>query len=218
MIVITTSPQSWRLVTRVVPVIVFGVLTVVAVIHVGRGNPSGVAVIGRSAYCLLLVFQVVAFATQAPPRARDGRAGVWAVTLVATFGMVVAPSLPPIRQLWTVGAIQTEVQAVFGVVGMAIALPAMASLGRSFSLTPQARRLTTSGPYRVIRHPLYLGEMLNVIGIMVGVGSLTVLVAALVVVAGEVTRAALEERFLRQAFPDYEGAFRGVAHLVPGVW
>jgi protein-S-isoprenylcysteine O-methyltransferase Ste14 len=218
MIIITTSSRSWRFLTRVVPVVVFGVLTLAAVIHIGHGDPSGVAVVGRSAYCVLLILQVGAFATQPPPRARDGRAPVWAVTLVATFGMVVAPSLPPIRHLWTVGAIQTQVQAVLGVVGMAIALPAMASLRRSFSLTPQARRLTTSGPYRIIRHPLYLGEALNVIGIMVGVGTLTVLVAALVVVAGEATRAALEERLLRQAFPDYEEAFRGVAHLVPGVW
>src|SRR5580704_8149618 len=169
MIVITTSSRSWRLVRWVVPVIVFGLLTVAAVIHIGRGDPSGVAVVGRSAYCVLLILQVGAFATQPPPRARDGRAPVWAVTLVATFGMVVAPSLPPIRHLWTVGAIQTQVQAVLGVVGMAIALPAMASLRRSFSLTPQARRLTTSGPYRIIRHPLYLGETLNVIGISVGV-------------------------------------------------
>jgi protein-S-isoprenylcysteine O-methyltransferase Ste14 len=218
MIVITTTSRSWRWLTRVVPVVVFGGLTVVAVAHIGHGGPSGTAVVGRSAYCALLAFQVAAFATQPPPQARDGRARVWVVTLVATFAMVVAPLLPPVRHLWTVGTVQTQVQAVLGVVGMAIAVPAMASLRRSFSLTPQARRLTTSGPYRVIRHPLYLGETLNVIGIMVGVGSLTVMVAALVVVAGEVTRAALEERLLRQTFPDYEDAFGGVAHLVPGVW
>jgi hypothetical protein len=31
-------------------------------------------------------------------------------------------------------------------------------------------------------------------------------------------RAALEERLLRQAFPGYESSFRGVAHLLPGIW
>jgi protein-S-isoprenylcysteine O-methyltransferase Ste14 len=202
----------------VVPLVVFGVLTVVAADHVGNGNPSAISVVGRSAYCVLLVFQVTAFASQPAPRARDGRAAVWAVTVMATFAMVVAPSLPPVRHLWAVGAIQTQVQAVLGVIGMAIALPAMARLGRSFSLTPQARSLTTGGPYRLIRHPLYLGESLNVIGLMVASGSLTVVLAALVVVAGEVTRAALEERLLRATFPGYEDAFRGVAHLLPGVW
>ena len=139
------------------------------------------ALVGRSAYAALLVFQDVAFATQPAPKARDGRARVWIVTLVATFGMVVAPSLPALRVLWRETAIDDRAQAVLGVVGMVIAVPAMVSLGRSFSLTPQARSLTTGGLYRIIRHPLYLGETLNVIGLMVAVGSFTVVLAMLVV-------------------------------------
>jgi len=197
---------------------VFGLLTVAAVFRIDDGNPSLVAIVGRSAYVALLVFQVVAFATQPAPRARDGRAGVWIVTLIATFGMGVTPSLPAVQTLWRPGATQDQIRAVLSVVGIAIALLAMASLRRSFSLTPQARRLAAGGPYRVIRHPLYLGEALNVVGYTVAVGSLTVLVAALVVVAGAVTRAVLEERLLRRTFPGYDAAFSGVAHLVPGIW
>jgi protein-S-isoprenylcysteine O-methyltransferase Ste14 len=205
-------------VTRVVPVVVFGFLTVAALVHVAHGNPSDVAVVGRSAYVVLLVLQVAAFATQPAPQARDGRAGVWTVTVIATFGMVLAPSLPPLRALWAPGPTQDQVQAVLGLVGTGIALAAMATLRRSFSLTPQARRLITTGLYSVIRHPLYLGEALNIVGITVATGSLTVLVTALVVLAGEVARAALEERLLRRTFPGYDAAFCGVAHLVPGLW
>jgi protein-S-isoprenylcysteine O-methyltransferase Ste14 len=207
-----------RWLTRVVPVLVFGLLTVAALVHISAGHPSGIAVVGRSAYAVLLVVQVAAFASQPAPTARDGRAGVWTVTLVATFGMVVAPSLPPVRHLWTAGPSQIQAQAILEVGGMAIALWAMATLRKSFSLTPQARRLAATGPYRILRHPLYLGEALNIVGIMVGTGSLTVVVAVVVVVAGEVTRAGLEERLLRRAFPDYATVFMGVAHLVPGVW
>jgi protein-S-isoprenylcysteine O-methyltransferase Ste14 len=201
---------------RAVPVTVFSLLTLVAAAHVGSGGPSAAAVVGRSAYVVLLVLQVAAFAAQPAPRARDGRGSVWVVTVVATFAMVVAPSLPPLRSLWAEG--HAQAQALLGLVGMAIALPAMVSLGRSFSLTPQARGLVTSGPYRLVRHPLYLGEGLNILGIMVAVGSLTVVLAALAVVAGEVTRACLEERLLRRSFPQYERAFDGVAHLLPGIW
>ena len=215
---VRTRSRSWRLVTRAVPIVVFGFLTVAAIVHIDHGNPSWVAMVGRSAYAALLVFQVVAFATQPEPKARDGRARVWIVTLGATFGMVVAPSLPALRVLWRETAIDDRAQAVLGVVGMVIAVPAMVSLGRSFSLTPQARSLTTGGLYRIIRHPLYLGETLNVIGLMVAVGSFTVVLAMLVVVAGQVTRATLEERLLRQTFAAYDRAFEGVAHLLPGIW
>jgi protein-S-isoprenylcysteine O-methyltransferase Ste14 len=201
-----------------VPVVVFGFLTVVAVINIDRGDPSRLELVGRTAYAVLLIFQVGAFATQPAPQARDGRAGVWIVTLIATFGMVVAPSLPALRSVWHETVLDDQLRAVLGVAGMLIAVPAMATLGRSFSLTPQARALTTGGLYRVVRHPLYLGETLNVIGLTIVVGSVAVVAALVVVVACQVVRATLEERLLRRTFPGYDGAFGAVAHLLPGIW
>ncbi|HEX3424807.1 MAG TPA: methyltransferase [Acidimicrobiales bacterium] len=203
---------------RAVPVAVFGSLVVVAAAHLGVGHPSLLEATGRGAYLVVLVLQVWAFATQPPPEARDGRLGVWVVTLVATFAMVVAPSLPALRSLWAPGRGEAAAQAALGLVGSGLAVAAMARLGRSFSLTPQVRALATGGAYRLVRHPLYLGEALNVAGLAVVAGSLTVVVAAVVVVAGEVARAVLEERLLRCNFADYERRFGPVAHLVPGVW
>src|ERR1035441_1957279 len=94
--VVQTGSRSWRLVSRAVPVLVFGFLTVVAVVNIDHGNPSRLALVGRSAYALLLVFQVAAFATQPAPHARDGRAPVWIVTRAATFGATVGarPQVP----------------------------------------------------------------------------------------------------------------------------
>jgi protein-S-isoprenylcysteine O-methyltransferase Ste14 len=201
-----------------VPVAVFGFLTIVAVVNIDRGDPSRLELVGRTAYAVLLIFQVAAFATQPAPQARDGRAGVWIVTLIATFGMIVAPSLPAVQSLWHETVLDDQLRAVLGVAGMLIAVPAMAMLGRSFSLTPQARALTTGGPYRVVRHPLYLGETLNVIGLTIVVGSFAVVAALVVVVACQIVRATLEERLLRRTFPGYDRAFGTVAHLLPGIW
>ena len=41
-----------------------------------------------------------------------------------------------------------------------------AVLGRSFGLLPAARRLVTGGPYRVVRHPIYLGYLVSHLGFL----------------------------------------------------
>ena len=48
--------------------------------------------------------------------------------------------------------------------GIILAIWALIFLGRSISLLPEARRLVTSGPYALVRHPLYLGEMIAIAG------------------------------------------------------
>src|SRR4051794_15104946 len=43
--------------------------------------------------------------------------------------------------------------------GLALASAALVTLGRSFALLPRGRPLVASGPYRLVRHPAYLGEL-----------------------------------------------------------
>jgi hypothetical protein len=47
-----------------------------------------------------------------------------------------------------------------------MAVLTLSFLGRSFSVMPEARRLVTGGPYALVRHPLYLCEVLGLLAIL----------------------------------------------------
>src|ERR1700751_4316103 len=51
-------------------------------------------------------------------------------------------------------------------IGMMMTLVTIPHLGRSFSLVPQARSVVQTGPYRWIKHPLYLAEEIAMLGVV----------------------------------------------------
>ena len=67
--------------------------------------------------------------------------------------------------------------------------------------TGGARHLVRQGPYRIMRHPLYFGACLEVVGLPVFLGAWgALLFGALVFIPLEITRAYYEERFLGKLF------------------
>lgn len=85
----------------------------------------------------------------------------------------------------------------------------------AFSIEPAARRLVTSGPYSVARHPVYTGYFVQYIGMWITLPSLPFAVALLVWAAAMIDRMYLEERVLREAFPEYADYKRRVGALCP---
>jgi protein-S-isoprenylcysteine O-methyltransferase Ste14 len=93
--------------------------------------------------------------------------------------------------------------AIF-LLGLALAVWARIYLGRNWGM-PMSKKadpeLVTTGPYRVIRHPIYSGIMLAMIGTAIAV-SWYWLIAVVMVGAYFIYSAVMEERHMADVFPD----------------
>ena len=76
-----------------------------------------------------------------------------------------------------------------------------------------------SGPYRIVRHPGYAGNILPLLGIVLALGSLWTLIPAAVALIIAVIRTALEDRTLQEELPGYQEYARRVRYrLFPGIY
>lgn len=89
-------------------------------------------------------------------------------------------------------------------------------LGRSFSILPQSRRLVTVGPYRYVRHPLYVAEAVAALGALINFFSPLAVLLIVTQLALQIVRMHYEEQVLRDTFPDYADYARHTARLIPG--
>ncbi len=118
---------------------------------------------------------------------------------VLPFGLLFSP--PDIF----INARPLVLQIIFYSMTVATALTAWGlwTLKASFSITVEARDFVTSGPYRFIRHPIYLGEMLTAIAVAVWRFSLLNLFIIALFVVIQSMRAKWEEDKLALVFPEY---------------
>lgn len=91
-------------------------------------------------------------------------------------------------------------------------------LGRSFSIFPQARGLVTCGPYRFIRHPLYVAELITGLGFMLQFEMPWSLLVALAGIVAQFPRMHYEEEVLLATYPEYRTYMDHAARLIPGVY
>jgi protein-S-isoprenylcysteine O-methyltransferase Ste14 len=102
--------------------------------------------------------------------------------------------------------------------GILFALYAVLKLGRSFSVMPEARRLVTTGLYGVIRHPVYLGEAIALVGVTLQYLSPWALVVLALQWMFQLERMKNEERVLSRVFPQYRDYAARTARLLPGLY
>lgn len=83
----------------------------------------------------------------------------------------------------------------------------------------QDHRVIRDGPYRVVRHPGYLGGILSILSAPVMLGSLWALLPAAFVASLTIARTSLEDKALKEELDGYEEYSQEVKYrLMPGIW
>jgi protein-S-isoprenylcysteine O-methyltransferase Ste14 len=92
----------------------------------------------------------------------------------------------------------------------------------AFSVRIQSERgqeVATGGPYRVVRHPGYVGAMSFALAAALMLGSAWALIPAGIAVVLLAVRTGLEDRVLHRELPGYpDYAARTRFRLIPGIW
>ena len=136
------------------------------------------------------------------------------VALSGAFLGVGIIQLPP--QELSPTAYLTSLILILG--GTTFAIYAVLGLGRSISILPEARGLATRGPYGTIRHPLYLGELVALLGVTLQYFSPWALLLLILQCVFQLERMRYEERLLSRVFTEYRDYMARTARLLPYVY
>jgi protein-S-isoprenylcysteine O-methyltransferase Ste14 len=93
------------------------------------------------------------------------------------------------------------------------------SFGGSTVETFESQKVISTGPYALVRHPMYVGVLILLLGIPLALGSWWGLAILVVAVPGLIWRILDEETLLKQDLPGYADYTQKVHYrLVPGLW
>src|SRR5262249_31101443 len=106
-------------------------------------------------------------------------------------------------------------------VGLAFSVWARLHLGGNWSGTITLKHdhtLVRTGPYRLVRHPIYSGLLLALLGSAIAIGEWRGLLAVALAWLALLRKASIEERLMRENFgADYERYAREVPALIPSI-
>lgn len=149
------------------------------------------------------IYWLVSASTAKESSTRGGRRLRGVSLLIIVVASVVIRRLPSGGGLTIHSPVLHAVGTAVFVAGLAFAVWARIHLGRNWGMPMTERaepELVTSGPYRCIRHPIYTGILLGLLGTALAV-NLYYLIAVAVLTGYFVFSATVEERNMTSAFP-----------------
>jgi protein-S-isoprenylcysteine O-methyltransferase Ste14 len=133
------------------------------------------------------------------------------VAYLCPYAQVICLYWWPGKVAWEGGLVLVTFAAVFSLV-------CLLAIGKHFGVRPALRGLVTRGPYRVVRHPLYLSYVIAAIGFNLQMWNLATLLLVLLGWVAMAYRIVAEERVL-SGDPRWRVCISLVRYrLIPGFW
>jgi protein-S-isoprenylcysteine O-methyltransferase Ste14 len=192
------------------------------------GSMSRFTLLAWAAWCVLFVFWIAGQVVGGRPSGGLRRAPYLALQIPASALLLLAFVL--LLRPNTLSMRVTPHDTLFGTLGVALnfvgvgfAIWARRVLGCNWSgMLMQVREhhvLVQTGPYAFVRHPIYTGLLLAILGTALTLGTLASYLGVTAALLGVLTRVEIEERMMAAEFGEAHGAYRArTKKLVPLVW
>ena len=212
----------------------------VTFILMGSAAYLGLAVLGAGGFAaffshpplagVAIVFAIIAFASlfaggNLSPGVREDRGNRWVIAAIGLIGVVDAylPAYADRQEFWILdGDTMRWIGVALFAVGGALRLWPVFVLGDRFSglvAIQPGHSLVTGGIYRIIRHPSYLGLLVNALGWGLAFRSGVGVLLAVLLIPPVLARIGAEERFLLSQFgAEYRAYCARTSRLIPGLY
>jgi protein-S-isoprenylcysteine O-methyltransferase Ste14 len=163
-------------------------------------------------------------------RARPQETKDWDKVVGGLWGVAIYLALPlvaglDVRFRWTQAVILSWHIAGAVVLAAGLGFTSWAMMANAFFSTAvriqtdRGHKVCSTGPYRLVRHPGYVGFVLQSLGVPFLLGSFWALIPGIVATVLMIIRTALEDRTLQSELPGYPDYAQKVRYrLIPGIW
>jgi protein-S-isoprenylcysteine O-methyltransferase Ste14 len=171
---------------------------------------------------LLMAFTAVALFFSRPPVAVPDRLEQVLIPIAMSYYFFLYGLVDHMPAALGANLLPPEIQGTFALAGLiisiagyAFAIWALCHLGRSFAILVAVRKVVITGPYAWVRHPIYLGYLIDLFGLQLACASLAMLGLGAGFVLLLVLRARLEEQKLAGADEAYREYAARTGFLFP---